>query len=384
MAGRLNLRDAPPPRGPMSLVAQFGDNPGQLQMLRYAPPGLHRGAPLVVVLHGCGQEASAFAEGAGWLTLADRLGFAVLAPRQTAANNPNRCFNWFVPRHTRRGGGEAASIAAMVRSMLATDGLDPARVFITGLSAGGAMALAMLATYPELFAGGAVFGALPYGVADDLAQAMTAMHQPPGASGERLGRLVRNSPGRALPPLTIWHGAADAVVAPGNAEAIAAQWALAQGLAQAPDETEVGGGRSRAVWRRPGNGDVAIELNIIDALGHGVPLATKGGEGLGRIAPFMLEAGISSSREVARFWGLDPSPPPARLELLASPPMASAESSAPRRRLPPPPRRSDPRPCVELGGGEVGARVMDAIAAHVPTGVQDTIAKALKAAGLMR
>ena len=384
MARHSSILNAPLGGGPMSVVSHFGDNPGQLQMLRYTPACLTRGAPLVVVLHGCGQEASAYAEAGGWLTLADRLGFALLAPRQSAANNPNRCFNWFVTQHTRRGAGEAASIAAMVTSMLAADDLDPGRVFITGLSAGGAMTLAMLATYPELFAGGAVFGALPYGVAHDVAHAMMAMHQGSHADGDQLGRLLRNPPGQALPPLTIWHGGADAVVAPANAEAIAAQWALAQGLAQAPDETDVGPGRSRGVWRRAESGKVAIELNIIDALGHGVPLATRGPEGLGRIAPYMLEAGISSSREVARFWGLDPSPAASRLAPLISQVTASAEGTASLRRLPPPNGRSDPAFAAELGAREVGARVMGAIEAHVPAAVQETIAKALKAAGLMR
>ena len=384
MTGHPNILDAPPRRGPMSLVSRFGDNSGQLQMLRYTPDGLPPGAPLVVALHGCGQEASAYAEGAGWLTLADRLGFAVIAPRQTAANNPNRCFNWFIPQHTQRGTGEAASIAAMVTFMLATDGLDPGRVFITGLSAGGAMTLAMLATYPDLFAGGAVFGALPYGVAHDVVQAMRAMHQGSRSSGDQLGRLVRNPPGQALPPLTIWHGGADAVVAPGNAEAIAAQWALAQGLAQAPDETEAGRGRSRRVWRRPESGDVAVELNIIDALGHGVPLATRGPEGLGRTAPFMLEAGISSSREVARFWGLDPSREPSGLPPLNPPPTPNAEAAAPLRRLHPSHGRSDLAFAAERRAGAVGGRIMGAIEAHVPAAVQETIARALKAAGLMR
>lgn len=95
--------------GEMSETISFGRNPGGLVMRSYVPEGLEPGAPLVVVLHGCTQDAEAHAGAAGWLSLADRLGFAVLAPQQVAANNANRCFNWFEPGDTRRGAGEPAS-----------------------------------------------------------------------------------------------------------------------------------------------------------------------------------------------------------------------------------------------------------------------------------
>ena len=99
-----------PTHGRMTLVPAFGDDPGALRMLTYLPANLPPGAPLVVVLHGCTQRAEAYASTAGWLTLADRLGFAVIAPEQSTANNPNRCFNWFQPGDVVRGGGEAASL----------------------------------------------------------------------------------------------------------------------------------------------------------------------------------------------------------------------------------------------------------------------------------
>jgi poly(3-hydroxybutyrate) depolymerase len=141
----------------------FGPNPGQLTMLSYRPAQLVPGAPLVIVLHGCTQTAEAYAANAGWLQLAERFGFVVIAPQQAPANNPNRCFNWFARGDVARGGGEAASIAAMVAHAVAEHELDPERVFITGLSAGGAMTAAMLASYPELFAGGRSSPAYPTG-----------------------------------------------------------------------------------------------------------------------------------------------------------------------------------------------------------------------------
>ncbi len=181
----------------MTEVTGFGFNPGSLRMLSHAPADLPPMAPLVVVLHGCTQTAEAFAAGSGWLALADRHGFAVLAPEQVQANNPNRCFNWFAPDDVERGRGEAASIVAMVGHAIARHGLDPSRVFVTGLSAGGAMTLAMLASYPDVFAAGAVVAGLPFGVARNVQEAMRAMHRADGRGGAALGDLVRNAGPRA-------------------------------------------------------------------------------------------------------------------------------------------------------------------------------------------
>ncbi len=133
-------------------LAGFGPNPGALAAKFHVPNGLEEGAPLVVVLHGCTQTAAGYDYHSGWSRLADEAGFALLFPEQQRANNPNLCFNWFLPGDARRGSGEALSIRQMIETMVATHGLDRTRIFITGLSAGGAMASAMLASYPEVFA----------------------------------------------------------------------------------------------------------------------------------------------------------------------------------------------------------------------------------------
>ena len=127
----------------------FGSNPGNLRMFVYRPPTLADNPALVVVLHGCTQTAAGYDLGAGWSTLADRYGFALLLPEQQRSNNPNGCFNWFQPAHSRRDQGEPLSIRQMIEKSVVDHGIDRRRVFITGLSAGGAMTSNMLACYPK-------------------------------------------------------------------------------------------------------------------------------------------------------------------------------------------------------------------------------------------
>src|ERR1700741_4421821 len=118
----------------------FGRNPGNLRMFAYAPERLPPDAPLVVALHGCTQTADEYDRGTGWSSLADRLGFAVVYPQQQPTNNPKSCFSWFLPGDITRGHGEALSIKAMVEHAITTFAADRRKIFVTGLSAGGAMA----------------------------------------------------------------------------------------------------------------------------------------------------------------------------------------------------------------------------------------------------
>ena len=349
----------------------FGPNPGALRMLSYRPPGCGPGMPLVVTLHGCGQRAEVFTRQAGWLTLADRYGFVVVAAEQSTANNPNRCFNWFEPQDSRRSQGEAASIAAMVAHAVRMHGADPKRVFITGLSAGGAMTTVMLSAYPDLFAAGAVVAGLPYGVAQGVAGAMRAMHGGGGFDPVQLGDLVRGatSTHRALPRIAIWHGDADYTVRPQNASDIASQWVDAHGLSQESGVSEALPSRTRTVWRGPDSDQAVVELNLVHGLGHGTPLSTSGEAGVGSAGPFMIEAGVSSSLDIARFWGLAEG---------ASPCVVAAEPE------PRPEFEADLAPGRRLALMAAGDQVMSTIAAHVPHAVQDVIETALKRAGLRR
>src|SRR2546430_173178 len=180
----------------------FGSNPGALRMFTYVPKKLARSPALVVVLHGCTQSAASYDLGAGWSTLAERYGFVLLFPEQTPANNPKTCFNWFLPGDTARGRGEALSIRQMIEKTIGAHGIDRAQVFITGLSAGGAMTAAMLATYPEVFAAGAIIAGLPYGTAGNVQEAFESMFQGRSHPAKEWGDLERRGlggPGCAAP-----------------------------------------------------------------------------------------------------------------------------------------------------------------------------------------
>ncbi|MEG8038854.1 PHB depolymerase family esterase [Sphingomonas sp. LR60] len=299
------------PNNKLAPTEGCGSNPGDLRALLHVPPGLAANAPLVVVLHGCTQTAAAYDHGSGWSELADRFGFAVLFPEQQRANNPNLCFNWFSPEDVRRGSGEVESIREMIVATVERHGLDPARVFVTGLSAGGAMTSAMLACYPELFAGGAIIAGLPFGVARGVPEALERMR---GRGHDRatLGERVRAaSPHRGpWPTVSVWHGSSDATVDAVNAAMIVDQWRGLHGVTD-PDTTERVAGHVHRSWRDAA-GRAVIEEYVVAGMGHGTPLATRGDEACGSPGPHMLDAGISSTYRIAAAWGIVPALAPLR------------------------------------------------------------------------
>lgn len=282
-------------------VRSFGSNPGALRMFTHAPARLVPSPGLVVVLHGCTQSAASYDLGAGWSTLADRYGFALLLPEQQASNNPNTCFNWFQPEDIARDSGEALSIRQMIEKMIVDHGIDRRRVFVTGLSAGGAMATVMLATYPEVFAAGAIIAGLPYGTATNVQQALESMFNGRAHTTQQWGDFVRHaSPHRGpWPRVSVWHGDRDPTVKVANAGDIVRQWTNVHNIDGPPAEGLVDG-YPRQVWRKGGL-DV-IESYTITGMAHGTPLAA-GSEGQAAGA-FMLDVGISSSYHIAKFFGL--------------------------------------------------------------------------------
>ncbi|MBT2134340.1 PHB depolymerase family esterase [Croceibacterium sp. LX-88] len=281
----------------------FGSNPGGLKAWFYAPSS-ENPLPLVVALHGCTQTAGGYDTGTGWSELAEAHGFAVLLPEQQRANNPNLCFNWFEPGDARRRSGEPLSIAQMIDAMVGRHGVDGKRVFITGLSAGGAMTSNMLAAYPEKFAGGAILAGLPHGAASSMPEAFQQMRRY-SPTAKSSGRSIREAASHdsEWPAVSIWHGTADTVVDMSNAEGILRQWQEVHGVGQEPTEQEVIDGHPRRGWRNNA-GRLVIEEYRVLGMGHGAPLAVEGECGCGETGAFMLEAGISSTLHSARTWGL--------------------------------------------------------------------------------
>ena len=341
--------------GRLDVLTSFGTNPGDLDARIYLPTDAPKA--LVVVLHGCTQSASVYDRGSGWSRLAERHGFALLIPQQRRANNPNLCFNWYLASDARRGRGEASSISQMIGHMAAQYGLDRSRIFITGLSAGGAMTSVMLACYPELFAGGAIIAGLPFASANSLPEALERMRGQGSPSRGQLSARAMAAAGYQgdRPTLTVWHGTHDTIVDPSNATAIVNQWRDVHGVGDVPGRVETLAGHRRETWFDR-DGRTVVEKYDIRGMGHGVPLATGDNHACGMVGPHMFEAGICSTRQIAQSWGL------------------IAQGVERRMTSHGPVNLKEARTMSDLAGS----------ATSTPTGVEAVIEDALRAAGLMR
>jgi poly(hydroxyalkanoate) depolymerase family esterase len=333
---------------PLIETTGFGTNPGDLRMFSFLPDSLQPAPALVVVLHGCGQTAAGYDLGAGWSTLAKHYGFALLMPEQQASNNANGCFNWFDPQDSKRGRGEASSIRQMVARMVSDHKIDRHRIFVTGLSAGGAMTSVMLAAYPEVFAAGAIIAGLPYGVATNVREALSGMFVSPARPSRELGDFVRNASKHRgpWPKVSVWHGSADLTVNPANADEIVKQWLDVHHLPAAPMSQGTVDGYPRQLWWNS-DGETVVESYTITNMAHGTPIGTaENDQRYGTQGAFLIEAGISSSYHIANFFGLTsgilqpqrvarPAPrtgadsPSAKLIPLASPISAAPISGSP-------------------------------------------------------
>ncbi|MBW3571366.1 MAG: PHB depolymerase family esterase [Gemmatimonadetes bacterium] len=275
--------------------ATYAGSAGTRRYRLFVPTGYDaaRPAPLVVMLHGCTQDPDDFARGTRFNALADSARVIVAYPEQTAQLHPQKCWTWYEPAHQHAGAGEPAIIAGITREVMARYTVDPARVYVGGVSAGGIMAVNTAASHPDLYAAVGVHSGTAYGAATSLPGALAAMRSGP-ADPEALvesARGVLRAAGRDWLPIIVFHGAADEVVNPENGRQLAAQWARAGGAKDfVRSETEVGG---LTVVR-----DVfgpAAELWMVEGLGH----AWSGGSPQGT---YTDARGPDASREMLRFF----------------------------------------------------------------------------------
>lgn len=240
LARRVGRRRAPPQPGRFALrqksslhgLIGVAAAPPWREYLLYLPRGLERLAqpPLVVWLHGCRQDPEGFAAGTRIARYADERGFVVLLPRQNRLANPERCWNWF-DRRTGRGLGEAAIVAAQAADVVEKFALDRKRIYLAGLSSGGALAAALALHHPGLFRAVAIHSGVPCGVASDAADAARVMAAGPKAGAEEAALQARAAAhGKARVPALIIHGAKDDVVSAVNAVHLVRQFLLLNGF----------------------------------------------------------------------------------------------------------------------------------------------------------
>ena len=223
-------------------VKHFGKNKGHLKMFVHIPSSIDQSkpAPMVVVLHGCLQCANSVSRQTGWNKLGDDNNFYVLYPQQRGFNNPMRCFRFYKRKHTNKNRGENYSIEQMVEYMKSKYPINPAQVYITGLSAGAAMSVNMMADYPDMFNSGAIFEGGAYKMGNGYVSALMGMFGWRVKSAEKWGSIVRkqNPDYRGnYPRMIIYHGNSDWVVNRRNGTELMKQWTNLHHLSLTPTET---------------------------------------------------------------------------------------------------------------------------------------------------
>ena len=232
----------------------FGNLAGTRDYRLYVPSGAPpNGRALVVMLHGCKQNPDDFALGTGMNRHARQHGCLVLYPGQSRLVNSLGCWNWFQPDNQQRDRGEPSIIADLTRHAIASHAIDPQRVYVAGLSAGGAMAAIMAATYPELYAAMGIHSGLPHAAAHDLVSALKAMRIGPAPRDE-----VPASAERRVVPTIVFHGDRDETVHPDNGDQVIAQTRPAAGPGAAPESAQA---------ETDGPGAVVVERGAV-AQGH--------------------------------------------------------------------------------------------------------------------
>ena len=272
----------------------------------YVPSGLHAGqpVPLIVMLHGCTQSPDDFAAGTRMNTLAEEQSFLVAYPAQPASANAQKCWNWFSPGDQERDGGEPALIAGITRQIMRDYAVDPARIYVAGLSAGGAAAAIIGAAYPDLYAAVGVHSGLACGAARDLPSAFAAMRRGGAGTLRRASSEVTASNAAQTVPTIVFHADGDTTVHPSNSDHVLAQAGTTAGnLTTTVEHGEVanGGRRFTRTLHADFCGTAVLEQWIVHGGGH----AWSGGSPEGS---YTDPPGPDASRAMLRFFLDHPHP----------------------------------------------------------------------------
>jgi len=294
------------PDGAQFVAGSYRDRAGSRAYKLYIPSFYRHGqaVPLVVMLHGCTQSPDDFAAGTRMNALAEEHTCLIVYPAQAAAANASKCWNWFSPGDQRRGHGEPALIAGITRRIMRDYSVDRQRVYVAGLSAGGAAAAIMGATYPDLYAAIGVHSGLACGAASDLPSAFAAMRQATRVPINRAGDASGAAGFRRGVPTIVFHGDQDTTVHPGNGDAVIARAkeTTAPDLRLSVQHGRVPGGHaySRTV-QHDASGRAILEQWVIHGAGH----AWSGGSPAGS---YTDPRGPDAAREMLRFFLEQPLP----------------------------------------------------------------------------
>ncbi len=290
------------PEGAQFLAGSFSGEAGSRPYKLYIP-STYRGSavPLVVMLHGCTQSPDDFATGTRMNALAEEQTCLVLYPAQTAAANPQKCWNWFSPGDQQRGQGEPALIAGITRQIMRDYTVDPQRVYVAGLSAGGAAAAIMGATYPDLYAAVGVHSGLACGAASDLPSALAAMRHGEAAVSRRSGSGSGVTGGRQ-PPTIVFHADQDHTVHSCNGEQVISQARAGADLRTEVQRGQVAGGHAytRTLYT-DASGQALLEQWIVHGGGHAWSDGSPAGS-------YTDPRGPDATREMLRFFLEHPRP----------------------------------------------------------------------------
>jgi poly(hydroxyalkanoate) depolymerase family esterase len=291
------------PEGGQFLARTYANQAGSRDYRLYVPTG-YRGTPipLIVMLHGCKQSPEDFAAGTGMNAHAEQRTCFVAYPGQTSAANSSQCWNWFDPRHQQRGQGEASLIAGITGEVLRNFSVDACRVYVAGLSAGGAAAAIMAAAYPDLYAAVGVHSGLACGTAHDVASAFAAMRQGTG-SAKTTSTPSRPDMPRATVPTIVFHGDLDKIVHPRNAEQVLMQLGGGTQLRREVEHGQVPGGHAytRTLYYADASGQAMLEAWTV----HGASHAWSGGNPRGS---YTDPQGPDAAQEMLRFFLDHPRP----------------------------------------------------------------------------